>query len=234
MQYKKDEKLVIDMHVHTTYSDGVCSVEEILVYAKIKGLNGIAITDHDTVKGALKALKLSKNHGLLVIPGIEVSTSKAHVLLYGIEEDLPRNLKKKPDPLEIVDYAYENNLVVSIAHPYGKALFFKYPVAAMKEVLSKVHAIEVVNGRTPYRQNIKALELAKRYNKAYTAGSDAHIVDELGKITVMINEPVESYEEVLELVLRRKIKIIGSTRVIDILLGMVKRRVILVKRFLGR
>jgi len=224
------ERVIIDMHVHTKYSDGVHDIKEILLYAKHKGLSGIAITDHNTVLGALKALKLSMDYNVIIIPGVEVNTSKAHVLLYGIREEIPIRLKKNPSIQELIDYAQENDLFISIAHPYGRALFFKYPVVNMHDILHRVHAIEIANGRTPPRQNAEAFKLAMKYNKAFTGGSDAHIIDELGRIRVIAFEPVENYEDFLKQVLKRKIKIVGSTKVITIISGIIKRRIVLLEK----
>jgi len=224
------ERVIIDMHVHTKYSDGIHDIREILLYAKHKGLSGIAITDHDTVLGALKALKLSMDYKVIIIPGVEISTDKAHVLLYGIKEEIPARLKKNPSIQELIDYARENDLLVSIAHPYGRALFFKYPVVNMHDILHRVHAIEIANGRTLPRQNAKAFKLAMKYNKAFTGGSDAHIIDELGRIRVIAFEPVENYEDFLKQVLKKKVKITGSTGVATIISGIIKRRIILLEK----
>jgi predicted metal-dependent phosphoesterase TrpH len=61
------------IHLHTTASDGVLSPSEIVRYAKAKGLQAIAITDHDTVDGCEEGLSEGKKIGFEVIPGIEIS-----------------------------------------------------------------------------------------------------------------------------------------------------------------
>jgi predicted metal-dependent phosphoesterase TrpH len=63
----------VDLHLHTTASDGVLSPSEIVRYAKAKGLQAIAITDHDTVDGCEEGLSEGKRIGFEVIPGIEIS-----------------------------------------------------------------------------------------------------------------------------------------------------------------
>jgi hypothetical protein len=63
----------IDLHLHTTASDGVLSPSEVVRYAKAKGLQAIAITDHDTIEGCEEGLAEGKRIGFEVIPGIEIS-----------------------------------------------------------------------------------------------------------------------------------------------------------------
>ena len=63
----------VDLHLHTTASDGVMSPSEIVRYAKTKGLQAIAITDHDTIEGLEEGLSEGERIGFEVIPGIEIS-----------------------------------------------------------------------------------------------------------------------------------------------------------------
>jgi len=63
----------VDLHLHTTASDGVLSPSEIVRYAKAKGLQAIAITDHDTIEGLEEGLSEGEKIGFEVIPGIEIS-----------------------------------------------------------------------------------------------------------------------------------------------------------------
>ncbi|WP_425447506.1 PHP domain-containing protein [Dethiothermospora halolimnae] len=94
----------IDLHMHTTSSDGILSPEEVVDTAVKKGLKAIAITDHDTVEGIAKAIDRSKEYkNFLVIPGIELScdykNNEIHILGYFIDynskilSDLTKKLK---------------------------------------------------------------------------------------------------------------------------------------------
>lgn len=63
----------VDLHLHTTASDGVMSPSEIVRYAKTKGLQAISITDHDTIEGLEEGLAEGERINFEVIPGIEIS-----------------------------------------------------------------------------------------------------------------------------------------------------------------
>ena len=82
----------LDLHVHTTASDGTCTPRETVRRASELGLRGIAITDHDTVSGHAEALSAGMDYDLEVVPGIEVSTRhgvEVHILGYYIENLIP-------------------------------------------------------------------------------------------------------------------------------------------------
>jgi predicted metal-dependent phosphoesterase TrpH len=83
----------VDLHLHTTASDGVMSPSEIVRYAKTKGLKAIAITDHDTIEGLEEGLSEGERIGFEVIPGIEISAEHSpgsmHLLGYLFDIDHP-------------------------------------------------------------------------------------------------------------------------------------------------
>src|SRR5215211_6285239 len=78
-----------DLHIHTIYSyDGTASVPAVLAQAKQIGLDVIAITDHDEIKGALKAFELAPKLGIDVIPGIEITTAEGDLLALFVTENV--------------------------------------------------------------------------------------------------------------------------------------------------
>ncbi|MBR0040028.1 MAG: PHP domain-containing protein [Oscillospiraceae bacterium] len=82
----------IDLHIHTTASDGTCTPEEVVREAARLGLAAVAITDHDTAEGYLRAAAEGESCGLEVVPGIEISTkfrSAVHILGYYIDVASP-------------------------------------------------------------------------------------------------------------------------------------------------
>lgn len=91
------EPFVADLHNHTQYSDGSCTVSEVLELVKTRGLSAVSITDHDTFAGVAEAVALGKAIGVEVIPGVEISSRdpetgrKVHILGY---------LCRDPEPVE--------------------------------------------------------------------------------------------------------------------------------------
>ncbi len=86
-----------DLHMHSVYSDGTLTIKKLMDYAKIKKLDIIAITDHDSTEGVLEALEYAKEINIKVIPGIELSTEhngeSVHVLGY-FKGIVPDEIKK--------------------------------------------------------------------------------------------------------------------------------------------
>lgn len=93
----------VDLHVHTSASDGVLTPSEIVRYAKSKGLQTIAITDHDTIEGLEEGLLEGEKIGFEVIPGIEISAEHSpgsmHLLGYFLDIHHPL-LRGKLDYLQ--------------------------------------------------------------------------------------------------------------------------------------
>jgi len=83
----------VDLHLHTTASDGVLRPSEIVRYAKAKELQAIAITDHDTIEGLKEGLSEGERIGFEVIPGIEISAEHSpgsmHILGYFFDIHYP-------------------------------------------------------------------------------------------------------------------------------------------------
>jgi predicted metal-dependent phosphoesterase TrpH len=160
--------LTCDLHVHTNFSkDGESSIEEILKRAEEAGLDAIAITDHDSVDGAKKALAYTTN--VLVIPGIEVSTRQGHLLVLGVTEVIPSGL----DVMVTVEIARRMGAIAILPHPYH---VWRHGVARRKKAgMGVVDAVEVFNSRYIVGSaNTKAARIARRLGKPGVGGSDAH------------------------------------------------------------
>jgi len=169
-----------ELHCHTKYSK--CSNQEpkkILELAKQKGLDGIAITDHNTIKGALEIKKLNKNKKFEVIVSEEVDTNLGDVLVYYVKKAI------KPGKFEdVVKEAHKQGGIVVIAHPYGLFYLrrFKGDIGKLKK---DIDAVEAFNGRTTQFFNKKSLALAEKNGLAITGGSDAHFNFEFSKVNTV-------------------------------------------------
>lgn len=183
-----------DLHVHTNFSDGISSIDEVIRKAKENGLNGIAITDHDTVKAISVAKKLAKKHDLEFIPGIEITTQYGDLLALNIEEVVSGEV------MEIVDKIHELGGIVAIAHPF----IGQFPVM-LKDVakILRVDAIEVYNAMTPLEANIKAFQLAKELKLPGIAGSDAHDAEFVGNAFTICGDDID----IINAIRKNKVKV---------------------------
>lgn len=107
----------IDLHVHSTFSDGTMSPKELVVYAKKKGLRAISITDHDTVDGVGEALVSGEGERIEVIPGIEIGAkygdTTVHILGYFFDMNHP-DLKKKLKKIQDARVERNNEILNSL------------------------------------------------------------------------------------------------------------------------
>jgi predicted metal-dependent phosphoesterase TrpH len=89
---------IIDLHTHSTASDGSMSPAELVRHAKENGLSAIALTDHDTVDGIEEALEEGSRTGIEVIPGIELSVEyqpEMHILGYFTEKSVYKSIRQE-------------------------------------------------------------------------------------------------------------------------------------------
>jgi hypothetical protein len=160
----------LDLHVHTSHSiDGSCSVEEVVAAAKAKGLDGVAITDHNSIAGHPEVEKFSKG-GFLVIPGVEVTSADGHIVGLGVSKLIPRDLSAN----ETVERIREQGGIAIAAHPFA---LWRRPGLVRK---AKFDAIEVLNSRAFLLSNPLARRFAEQNKIPMVAGSDAHHRDEIG------------------------------------------------------
>jgi predicted metal-dependent phosphoesterase TrpH len=108
------DRQVMLFFLHTMYSDGSNTVEEVLSYVAHQcDFSVIAITDHDTIAGAIEAQSLTPTYGVEVIVGEEVSTAEGHLLALFIERELPPG---RPAAVTIADAHAQGGLCIA-AHP---------------------------------------------------------------------------------------------------------------------
>ena len=161
-----------DLHVHSNFSDGQDSVEAVLRAAVRRGLFGLSITDHDTLEGSQKALKIISEEklDLVLIPGAEVTTSEGHLLCLGIEELPPRGLS----PEETVDLAREQGGIAIVPHPYHP---FRHAIGRIPDC----DAVEVYNSKHLFGiANARARMGARKRHLPMVAGSDSHFAATVG------------------------------------------------------
>ncbi|MCW3138527.1 MAG: PHP domain-containing protein [Methanophagales archaeon] len=159
----------LDLHIHSKYSfDSILEPKKIIKVAKKRGLDGVAITDHNTIKGSLEAKKINEDEDFLVIVGSEISTEAGDIIGLFLSEEI-----KSRNSIEVIEEIKEQGGIVVLPHPYrGHKL--------NEELIEKIDAIEVFNARSSKIENERSVKLAERYDKPVIAGSDAHFSSEIG------------------------------------------------------
>ena len=175
--------LKIDMHVHTHYSrDGFMSEYAIVAACQKKDLSGVAVTDHNTIKGALDLKKIAP---FKVIIGEEIKTQEGEIMGYFLHEEIPPLL-----PLgETIRIIRAQGGLVGIPHPFGSLRRSKIKQEALERIIDQVDIIEVFNSRNIFaKDNQLAAAFAQKHRLASVAGSDAHISCEVGKSYIEIGD----------------------------------------------
>ena len=177
----------IDFHMHTRGShDCLTDPEAVLAAARQRGIDRIAITDHNEID---EALELARCYPDNVIPGEEVKTAEG-VDVIGLY--LTERIPKGTPALETAARIREQGGLVYLPHPFAKG---KGGGGALVDTLvPHLHIIEVHNGRLrPPALNTRAVQIAETSGLLRSAGSDAHTLGEVGRSFVELpqhaNEP---------------------------------------------
>lgn len=174
------QKWKIELHCHTAASpDSLVKVKDLIKIARKRGLDRLAITDHNTIRGALYAKTLDPE---LIIVGEEILTTKGELLAFFVKEEIPRGL----EPLEAIKRLRDQNAFISVSHPFDH-LRHGWELADLIEITPLVDAIEIFNARSFIATiNDEAKEYARVNNLRGTVGSDAHTLIEVGRATQLI------------------------------------------------
>ena len=182
--------LKIDFHVHTCYSrDSSTTLKQVVSFAKKRGLDGVAITDHNTVEGALKL----KTRDILVVPGIEVSTLQGHLLGINVTTPVPAKLGME----ETIHIIHEAGGIAVAPHP---SAFYKSPPSRQ---VSSYDAIEVMNASSmPFSVlTYFSKRFAEGLGLPQTGGSDSHYAPEIGSAYTVV-EADSGIDEIIDAVKR--------------------------------
>src|SRR5947209_7008367 len=175
-----------DLHMHSAYSDGIGTIEEILQHTQRNtALDVIAITDHDVIEGSLRARDLwaKGNYRFDFVVGEEISTREGHMLALFIEKRIQKGLSIERS----IELVHEQGGLAIVAHPLNP--LFRH--SCKREVLDRIHAnkdvwldaIETWNASfCGIRANRIAMCLNREvYGWAEVGNSDAHTLGSIGR-----------------------------------------------------
>jgi len=156
-------------------------VEQLIAACKTKGIDRVAITDHNTIRGALAAYELDP---VRVIIGEEIKTTAGELLAFFVKEEVPPYLK----PLDAIQLLKEQGAFISVSHPFDQ-MRSPWKLEELKEILPFIDAIETFNSRCMwFGFNRQAQTFAREHGLAGASGSDAHSLPELGTATMIMEE----------------------------------------------
>lgn len=181
----------LDLHVHSSFSrDSLSRVKQILGVTKRRGIDGIAITDHDVFRTFPKRLHM----GVTVIIGSEVKTEIGDLTGLFLTEPLRSNMS-----LSVIDEIRDQGGLSVLPHPFRNHTL-------SSEIIEKVDAVEAFNARVTLENNLRAVQLCLNHKKPMIAGSDAHFAFEVGRGITLISHG-SSEDEVRKAILK------GNTRI---------------------
>jgi predicted metal-dependent phosphoesterase TrpH len=191
-----------DLHIHTTASDGVASVLDVLNFvAEQRALNVIAITDHDTLDASLWAYERQHLYKFDIIPGVEVSSRDGHILALWVTNPIKANMSIA----DTVAAIHEQKGLAVLAHPFHPYIK-KHSKQAMRHfrkpkglLEAGFDALEIHNsGIAGTGSNWIAKKVAKKLGMAVTAGSDAHTLGAIGTAeTIFTGSSAEDLRQAL-------------------------------------
>jgi len=216
---------VVDLHFHTHYSDGNNSIEEIARQAGKLGI-GVAITDHNEIRGAVE---IDSYKDILSIPGIEITSKEGtHILVYFYDvKSLKRFYKNDVKPFlgdtvmsstslkmeEIIKRARAFKTVTVFPHPYSPVFTgihnSYFPQERLDQLFKMIDGVEVINSGNLKKSNLKCALLGFNLNKAIAGGSDGHTLVYLGKV-VCYAQCKNSRKAFLDAVRKKQNKVIGK------------------------
>ena len=198
---------VIDLHVHTNMggSDSSLTIVELVEEAKKKKLDAVCLTEHGPPWQAEELGRLSREHGILLIRGMEVSTDMGHIIVFGLSGYTTGILKA-----EVLRRATdEAGGFMIVAHPFRRnfdSLLFKgtssQPLTLEESialpVMRLVDALEVANGGCSEIENLFALQVANRIGAGGVGGSDAHSIHGIGCFVTVFDNEIRGEADLIE------------------------------------
>jgi predicted metal-dependent phosphoesterase TrpH len=183
----------VDLHSHTLWSkDCLTKFNTILRLCDQRGIDRIAITDHNTAEGALALQKLAPGR---VIVGEEIMTTQGEILAYFVRESIPAGLT----PEETIRCLRDQGAVISVSHPFDRLRKGAWQEEDLLKIVDKIDAIEIYNARCIFNSdNDKAIAFAKKHGLLGTVGSDAHTRPEYGRSMVKMRPFSDDPEDFLD------------------------------------
>ncbi|CAK7007591.1 MAG: hypothetical protein DELT_00306 [Desulfovibrio sp.] len=184
--------MFIDLHTHEELFSpcSYMSLEKAVETARALGLNGICITDHNSMRIAVIAEKFLQECAFPVFIGVEMTTHEGDIVAFGLES-LPQ---ETPMAQEFVDFVNAQNGFCFAAHPYSR---YRPSLGDGLFSLRGLHGVEVANGGNMKEDDEKAFRACKRLGLTPVGGSDAHAPEEIGRYATWLPKSVTTVHDLV-------------------------------------
>ena len=195
--------MLIDLHAHEELFSpcGGMSLEEAVEAARALGLQGICITNHDSMEIKKAAAGFLRDCGFPVFVGVEMATTDGDIVALGLDS-LPKGI---PTAQEFVDFVNAQNGFCFAAHPYSIA---RRSLGDKIFTLRGLHGVEVANGANTVQDDDKALRACKRLGLIPVGGSDAHFTEDIGRCVTWLPKSVTTVHELVEVLKSGKCRVV--------------------------
>jgi predicted metal-dependent phosphoesterase TrpH len=157
------------------------SLEDLIKVSKLRGINCLAITDHNTIEGAKKLREITD---IKIIVGEEIKTKDGEINGYFLNEKIKPGMATE-DTIKTIK---EQGGLVCVPHPFDRLRSSALKKEVLNKVIDQVDLIEVYNSRNVFKNdNQVALEYALKHKKLITVGSDAHTANEVGNSFIRLD-----------------------------------------------
>ena len=177
---------------------------ELVLRAREAGLDGVCVTDHDRFLDADEARRVSEAHGLLVLPGSEVTTDEGHLLVFGLtgyvfgmhKTSFLESLVRKAGGAIVAAHPYRRSYRADA--PRGSERYRRIVRSAGHNPLYGVaDAVEILNGRGSQGENEFAYDLSVELGMNGVASSDAHRTGDVGTFATEFQRPIRDLDDLV-------------------------------------
>jgi predicted metal-dependent phosphoesterase TrpH len=186
----------IDLHCHSKFSHDNYLEPEVLIEEAIrKKLNGVCFTEHYSLNASLPVEKITLPEGFYVFRGLEISTDRGHILVYGLKDDL-WNVWARNNYLDCIQ-------VMKKVHSLGGICVPAHPFRGWESLGEDVlriegfDAIETCNGLDKKEENERAVRVAQLKDLPSIGGSDCHNSVQVGRAYTAFRNPVHTIEDMI-------------------------------------
>lgn len=193
----------VDLHVHTIASgDSLLNFSDLANACLARGLDGVAVCDHNAIWGALEVQRFCENTDIRVIVGEEINTTRGEIIGLFLSAQIPPGLSLT----ETIAAIREQGGVVYVPHPFDRFRARVIEPEALISIESEIDVLEVLNARNWTADgNRRARVFAAERHLLQGAGSDAHSRQEVGNAYVVMRS-FETAQEFLERLCKARIE----------------------------